>query len=112
MSYRVAFASSDGKVVNQHFGRAKAFHIVEIDDKDYRYIETRVNEPSCKEFEHTEDSLKKSISVIKDCKAVFVAKVGQGASYELYANGIKAIEAPYFIEDILFKLVNSKVKII
>ena len=36
MSYKVAFASTDGKVVNEHFGRARQFHIVEIDDKDYK----------------------------------------------------------------------------
>ena len=46
MAYKIAFASSDGKVVNQHFGRTKQFLIVEIDGKDYKYIETRVNEPS------------------------------------------------------------------
>lgn len=37
MAYKVAFASSDGKVVNQHFGRTKQFLIVEIDNKDYKY---------------------------------------------------------------------------
>ena len=39
MAYKVAFLSSDVKVVNQHFGRAKQFLIVEIEDKDYKYVE-------------------------------------------------------------------------
>lgn len=112
MLYRVAFASNDGKVVNQHFGRSKQFHIVEIEDRSYKFIETRINEPSCQEFQHTEDSLKNSIELIKDCKVVFVSRIGQGVLAQVEANGIQGIEAPYFIEDIIDKLLNGKVKLI
>ena len=111
MSYKVAFASSDGKVVNQHFGRAKQFLIVEIDSKDYKYIETRVNEPSCQEFQHTEDAMSKSIELISDCKTIFVAKIGQGALEQVESRGINGIEAPYFIEDIIDEILNPKVDI-
>lgn len=112
MSYKIAFASSDGKVVNQHFGRTKQFLIVEIDGKDYKYVETRVNEPPCNEFQHTEEAMDKTIELISDCKAVFVARIGQGALVRVRGQGIKGIEAPYFIEDILDKVLNSKVNII
>lgn len=114
MSYKVAFASSDGKVVNQHFGRTKQFLIVEIDkdNKDYKYVETRINEPSCQEFQHAEDALKNSIDLVADCKAIFVARIGQGALAQVEARGIKGIEAPFFIEDILNKILNSKVNIL
>ena len=114
MSYKVAFASSDGKVVNQHFGKADKFHIVEIndDEKKYKFLESRNNIPSCSNFQHSEDSLSNAIKVIKDCKAVFVAKIGPGAEAKVEANGIQAIEAPYFIDDILEKLINSKFKLI
>lgn len=111
MSYKVAFASSDGKVVNQHFGRAKHFLIVEVEDKDYKYIETRVNEPACQDFQHTQDALEKSLELISDCKAIFVLQIGKGALSIVEAKGIKCIEAPYFIEDILEKILNSKVNI-
>ncbi|WP_459480753.1 NifB/NifX family molybdenum-iron cluster-binding protein [Clostridium saccharoperbutylacetonicum] len=114
MSYKVAFASSDGKVVNQHFGRAKQFLIVEIDkdNKKSKYVETRINDPSCQDFQHTEDALKKSIDLIADCKAIFVARIGQGALAQVEAKSIKGIEAPYFIEDILNKILNSRVDIL
>lgn len=111
MSYKIAFASSDGKVVNQHFGRTKQFLIVEIDGKDHKYIETRVNDPSCTEFQHTEEAMSKSIKLISDCRGVFVARIGQGALAQVEAKGIKGIEAPYFIEDILKKMLNSRVNI-
>lgn len=112
MSYKIAFASSDGKVVNQHFGRAKQFLIIEVDDKDYKYVETRVNEPACQDFQHTEEAMEKSIELISDCKAVFIAQIGQGALALVEAKGIKGIEEPYFIEDILKKILNSKVNIL
>lgn len=110
MKVKVAFASSDGKVCNQHFGKAKAFHIVEVDDEKrlYKYLETRENSPCCKEFEHSEDDLQNSINLIKDCIIVFASKIGRGASLKLEQNGIKAIEAPYFIEDILDEILKDK----
>lgn len=114
MSYKVAFASTDGKVVNDHFGKAKKFHIVEIDEenKKFKFIESRDNVPSCSNFEHTEEGLLNVIKVISDCKAVIVARIGQGAAEKVAQSGIIAIEAPYFIEDIIKKLLNSKVKLI
>lgn len=112
MAYKIAFASSDGKVVNQHFGRARQFLIVEIENKEYKYVETRINEPACQDFQHTEDAMNNTIELISDCKAVFVARIGQGALAQVEARGIKGIEAPYFIEDILKKVLNSKVNII
>ena len=112
MTYKIAFASSDGKVVNQHFGRAQNFLIVEIDDDDYKFIETRENAPTCQGFEHSDEAMDQSISIIEDCEAVFVAKVGNGARNKLKSKGITPFETPYFIEDIINKLINSKVKII
>lgn len=111
MSYRVAFVSTDGKVVNTHFGKATKFHIVEVNDKDYKYIESRDNVPACSNFEHSEGSMQRAIDNIKDCKAVFAAKIGRGAAAALKENNIEPIEAPYFISDILEKLLNSKVKL-
>ncbi|MCR4945011.1 MAG: dinitrogenase iron-molybdenum cofactor biosynthesis protein [Clostridium sp.] len=111
MSYRVAFVSTDGKVVNAHFGKATKFHIVEVNDSDYKYIESRDNIPACNNFEHSEGSMQAAINNINDCKAVFALKIGRGASITLKENNIEPIEAPYFITDILEKLIKSKVKL-
>ena len=108
MAYRIAFASSDGKVINQHFGRTQKFLIVEIDEDLAKFIETRENKPSCEEFQHTEDAMTRSISLISDCKAVFVAKIGHGAIAKLNKAGIKSYETPYFIEDVIDKLLATK----
>ena len=114
MKYRVAFASTDGKVVNQHFGRATAFHIADIDEdnKTYKYVESREHEPACVDFGHSEEALCSIANLIGDCRAVFVARIGPGAQQVLKEHGIQGLEMPYFIEDIIDALLNSKVKII
>lgn len=111
MSYKIALATSDGKVVNQHFGRTLKFVIVEIDDGTSRYLETRDNAPSCNGFEHSEDSLSASVNLISDCKAVFVAQIGNGAYQKLLEKGINAYETPYFIEDVVNNVLKSKISL-
>ncbi|MBV6342150.1 NifB/NifX family molybdenum-iron cluster-binding protein [Candidatus Magnetobacterium casense] len=39
---RVAFATTDGSVINEHFGRSGMFSIYEIDSEGYGFVETRV----------------------------------------------------------------------
>lgn len=114
MTYRAAFASSDGKVINQHFGRAAAFHIADIDDekKTVRFIESRECAPVCSDFSHSQERLDETAELLSDCRAVFAAQIGMGARQTLGAHGIQGIEMPYFIEDVTDALMNSKVKII
>jgi predicted Fe-Mo cluster-binding NifX family protein len=114
MKYRAAFASSDGKVVNQHFGRARQFLILDIDDenKTWEYVETRENDPPCDGGTHSDDALEQSAGIINDCRAVFVARIGTGAQSLLAEKHIQAIELPYPMEDIIHALLHAKVKLI
>ena len=112
MSHRIAFASSDGKVVNQHFGRTQKIIVVDLLEDDYNFVEVRENTLSCVEFEHTEERLLNTVNLIKDCEAIFVAKIGKGALSVLQRNGIKAVESPHFIVDIIDNLLHGRVKLI
>jgi len=48
MSIKVAVASNDGKVINQHFGHAQEFLIFDLnDDGTFEFVETRENVPTC-----------------------------------------------------------------
>ncbi len=47
MKWKAAVASSDGKVINQHFGRAKEFLIFEITNQEFQFLELRQNNPAC-----------------------------------------------------------------
>ncbi len=100
---RVAVVSSDGKVINQHFGKASRFLIFEVDCGKIQFMEVRETTPLCGsgEYGHADDALSRTISLIADCEAVLCARIGGGAEEVLIENGIKPIEAPYFIHEAL-----------
>ncbi|MDR3313710.1 MAG: dinitrogenase iron-molybdenum cofactor biosynthesis protein [Oscillospiraceae bacterium] len=90
---RVALASSDGKVVNQHFGRAEVFYILDIGEQ-ITFVEARKTQPLCNDFGHDANALAASVALLGDCQAVFAAKVGVGAAQALFAAGLRVFEAP------------------
>ena len=48
MSYLIAVATSDGEIIDTHFGHADSFLILEVDeDGYYEEIEERVVRPAC-----------------------------------------------------------------
>ena len=99
---KLAVASSDGKVINQHFGKARRFIIIESDGEVIKVLETRENKPACGTLEyggHEDDALGISISLIKDCYAVLCSRIGGGAADALLGMGIEPVEAPGFIEE-------------
>jgi len=100
---RVAVVSSDGKVINQHFGKAPCFLIFDVNCGKIQFIEARETIPLCgsTDYGHADDTLSRTISLIADCEAVLCARIGSGAEEELRKNGIKPIEAPHFIHDAL-----------
>ncbi len=98
----MAIATSDDKVINQHFGKARRFIIIESDGEEIKVLEVRENRPACGSVEyggHAEDVLEKSVSLINDCDAVLCSRIGGGAAEELQSRGIEPVEAPGFIEE-------------
>jgi predicted Fe-Mo cluster-binding NifX family protein len=99
---RVAVASSDGIVVNQHFGRADMFYIFELNAKDgVRYIEKRRGRPFCHGGEHEDGELKDAVELLCDCQKVFVLQIGAGAQRQLVESGIEPVVARGIIQDVL-----------
>lgn len=108
MSIRVAFASSDGLVINQHFGHADRFYVAEIGDGAWRFVETRSVERVCRDFEHSEGRLDAVLRVLSDCRAVFVNRIGYGASAYLIGKGIRVFETADVVEDVLDHLAKTR----
>ena len=110
MAYRIAVASTDGIVVNQHFGHAERFHILEINDetKKYDFIGTREVERVCHGHYHHDSSFDKVIDVLSDVHAVVVAKIGSGASQQLESRGLTVYEAPFPIEPLIEKIIADR----
>ncbi|MCB6993658.1 dinitrogenase iron-molybdenum cofactor biosynthesis protein [bacterium 210820-DFI.6.37] len=112
MKYRAAFASSDGIVINQHFGKATDFLIIDVDDdkKSAAFAEKRSHAPVCDGFSHNERQLTELSELLSDCRIVLASKIGEGAKESLRKKGIQGISAPFTIEEVLRELLYSDVK--
>ena len=107
MSYKIAVASTDGKVVNQHFGRADQFYIIEVHDEGrYELIELRRLPPVCQGGDHDDDAIQRNVKSLSDCQYVLVSRIGQRAENELEGQGISVYIIPDIIEDALNKLIS------
>lgn len=107
---KVAVASSDGKIINQHFGKAAQFLIFELKKGSYKFLGLRLNRPACQAGEftsHDPAGLEATLDNISDCKIVLCSRYGAGIKELLCGKGITIIEAPVRIEDGL-KLARKK----
>ena len=109
-SMRIAVASSDGKVINSHFGHAGQFLVFDLDETGFRWIETRTNEPACHAGEHSDCGLAASVNRIADCELLLVARAGPGAIRLLASAGVRTLEVADYIPSALGKLVESRRK--
>ena len=103
MSYRIAVASSDGKVVNSHFGRATQFLIFDYITVDNRmiFIATRENNPGCSNLISPTGTMKDTIELISDCHYVLVSMIGPSMAESLLERGITALIIKNFIPEAL-----------
>ncbi|WP_309473251.1 NifB/NifX family molybdenum-iron cluster-binding protein, partial [Fischerella thermalis] len=88
----VAVATKGGGLVNQHFGHAKEFQVYEVDGKEVRFIGHRKIDHYCQGGYGETATLENIIAAIADCKAVFVAKIGDCPKEKLHAAGIQTVE--------------------
>ena len=92
---RVAVASSDGIVVNSHFGRARDFYIYEVsENEDTVLLEKREFVPICEAGNHDEGRLRDNVKRLSDCDYVAVSRIGMGALRVMNEYGIAAMELP------------------
>lgn len=104
--YQIAVATSDGIVVNQHFGRAEKFRIYGIgQDRATQLLEERKVVPVCHGGNHDGVQLKESAKNLSDCKYVLVSRIGQGAINALCQEGIIPMELPGMIEESIQKVI-------
>jgi len=110
MKYRIAVASSDGLVINQHFGHADKFHITELDTETggTEFIETREVTPCCVNFDHTQSAFDAVLKTLHDTQVILVARIGGGAEAYLIQNGMTVYEAPYLIPEVLAQIIAEK----
>jgi nitrogen fixation protein NifX len=94
MSVKIAFASSDRKQVDQHFGAAEAFAIYELSDDDARLVEVAEFTESDTAMDGHEGKLAGKISLLEGCAAVYCNAVGASAIKQLLGTGIQPVKVP------------------
>ncbi len=78
---KVAFATTDMKTVNQHFGSAAAFAVYLVDSNEFRFFEAMQFE--YQDQDGNEDKLKEKLNALQDCIAVYSQAVGASAIAQL-----------------------------
>jgi len=107
MSYRIAIATKDGKVVTDHFGHCERFSIVEVKETEYSFLEFREVTPACDGGAHTVESMSAAVTALKDCSYILVYQIGWGAVLFLEEFSIKPITFSGFVEDGIRKVMEE-----
>lgn len=104
MTVKIAFATSDRRAVNQHFGAAESFAIYEVGEKEIRLIEVA-------EFIETamdghEGKLAAKVELLGDCAAVYCNAVGASAIQQLLVKSIQPmrVDEGTLIDELLLGL--------
>jgi nitrogen fixation protein NifB len=99
-SILIAVATKGSGRVNEHFGHAREFQVYEVSAQGAKFAGHRRVDQYCQGGFGEEDSLETVVRAIRDCVAVFVAKIGNCPRKGLQAAGIEPVDrfALEFIE--------------
>lgn len=93
---KVAFATTDGKNINEHFGRAGMFAIYEFTDSGFCFIELRkFSDGMDKSVTDTRDmgplhdsAVQGKVERLADCKLIYLTEIGGPSAARLVKKGI------------------------
>jgi len=85
---KIAFASSDGKNIDQHFGWSKTFYLFDIDRDNFNLIKLI---DSSQEIENEQEKLNYKIKTIEDADIMYCTQIGPTASKMLQSAGIHPV---------------------
>jgi len=88
----VAVATKDRYQINEHFGHADEFKIYRVDADGVAFVDVRRVEHYCQGGYGDEDKREVILRALADCRALFVARVGDGPKAKLAAAGIEPVD--------------------
>jgi nitrogen fixation protein NifX len=114
---KVALATTDGKNVNEHFGRAGMFAIYEYSDNGFRFIEMRkfadgidqaVMDTKDTGLLH-DSAVQSKVDSLADCKLIYLTEIGGPSAARLVKKGIMPmkVKEPVAIEKALQQLAET-----
>jgi nitrogen fixation protein NifX len=93
---KIAFATTDGETVNEHFGRAGMFAIYELTGEEFHFLETRkfaegvdqaiVDSKDAGALH--DDRVQAKVDRLSDCKLIFLTEIGGPSAARLVKKGI------------------------
>lgn len=86
----VAFATSDGECVNQHFGSSQGFHVYGVAGESADLMATKTFQKEKKDG--NEDKLKPKLAWLHGCDLVYCGSIGGSATKQLIMLGVNPIE--------------------
>jgi nitrogen fixation protein NifX len=111
---KVAFATTDGKIVDEHFGRAGTFAIYEFTESGFQFVESRkfadgmdhaVTDTKNQGQAH-DDAVQSKVDRLSDCKLIYLTEIGGPSAARLVKKGIMPLKVkePVTIESALAQL--------
>jgi nitrogen fixation protein NifX len=117
---KVAFATTDEKNVNEHFGRAGSFAIYEMFEGGFRFIEIRKfadgMDRTVMDSRDTgplhDSAVQNKVDRLADCKLIYLTEIGGPSAARLVKKGIMPmkVKEPVMIETALQQLA-EKIKV-
>ncbi|MDR3252013.1 MAG: radical SAM protein, partial [Tannerella sp.] len=92
---RVAVASNEGLLVNQHLGEARKVYVFEQSRNGYHFVEIRNTPPEGRGMERWKEMVDKTLG---DCMAILVAGIGQTPMKVMQENGVRVIQMSGLID--------------
>jgi len=86
---KIAFATTDMKTVNQHFGSAHSFSIYMVNPEEAVFLEAAQFANDC---DTDEDKLTEKIAMLEDCSAVYCQAIGSSAIRKLVMRGVQPVK--------------------
>ena len=93
---KIAFATSDGKKIDEHFGRAGKFVVYEMSPGGFRYLETRTFADGVDTAvtstrdggQAHEDAVQAKVERLSDCRLIYLTEIGGPSAARLVRKGI------------------------
>ncbi|BCB95330.1 nitrogen fixation protein NifX [Dissulfurispira thermophila] len=114
---KVAFATTDGVNVDEHFGRSGMFAIYEVTRDGYRFVEMRkfadgrdvMIEDTKGMSEVHEDRVQRKVDNLCDCKIIYLTEIGGPSAARLVRKGIMPVKVKEIvsIEESLQRLLET-----
>lgn len=100
---RVAVATTDGVLVDEHFGRCRRFDVYDLDASRSRLAATReLGAP----LSHEEGAVEDRLDAVRDCVIVHVTSIGPGAAARVVNSGVMPLKVTELtpVADVLTRL--------